>query len=124
MKRAEKGVYKRKWRNAAGEMVMSDTWTIEWFIGEEKFRLATGLKSKSAATTMRALKIAESVKAATQQKQKLHGEITLNEFVKTVYFCHVFKKRLVCASKDTKLTSLPLSSQRQQMKSLKNIPIA
>ena len=94
MKRAEKGVYKRKWRNAAGEMVMSDTWTIEWFIGEEKFRLATGLKSKSAATTMRALKIAESVKAATQQKQKLHGEITLNEFVKTVYFCHVFKKKV------------------------------
>lgn len=94
MKRAEKGVYKRKWRNAAGEMVTSDTWTIEWFIGEEKFRLATGLKSKSAATTMRALKIAESVKAASQQKQKLHGEITLNEFVKTVYFSHVFKKKV------------------------------
>jgi len=94
VKRADKGVYKRKWRNKAGEMVTSDTWTIEWFVGSQKMRLATGLKSKSEAVMLRTLKIAESVNSAKEQNEKLQEKITLNDFVKTVYFSHVFENKV------------------------------
>lgn len=100
MKRSDKGVYKRKWKNAKGEVVVSETWHIEWFEGDKKCREATEFKSKSDAVRLRAYKIANYDKEAKEEKAKLKGDIELNEFVVNKYLPKIFTGKIkLCLEK-------------------------
>lgn len=120
MKRSDKGVHKRKWKNAKGEVVISETWHIEWFEGDKKCRKATEYKNKPDAIKLRAYKIASYDREAKEENSKLKGDIELNEFVVNKYLPKIFTSKINLCLEKYKFDIIQALKKNETDEELKN----